>query len=292
MTGRKRGLLAYQAARAEWELRQGRRGDMSEVAKIVPQESAPLPTVQRSAMTPMEMLSMAVSNGAGIDVLERLMALQERWQNGQARRAFDEAIAAAKAKIKPIIKNRKVDFTSQKGRTNYEHEDLAEIARQVDPILAEHGLSYRYRSAQDGRQLTITCIISHRDGYSEENSLNAGNDESGNKNAIQAIGSTATYLQRYTLKLALGLAAAKDDDARAAIAAPPTITEAQLAELIALADATGSDKGRFCKHFGIEGIAQLPTAKFREARALLETKLRQAAKAKAAPKPEVADAGH
>jgi hypothetical protein len=59
----------------------------------------------------------------------------------------------------------------------------------------------------------VTCIIAHSAGYSEENSLSAPFDPSGNKNPLQAIGSAQTYLQRYTLKAALGLAAAKDDDA-------------------------------------------------------------------------------
>ena len=54
----------------------------------------------------------------------------------------------------------------------------------------------------------MTCVLSHRDGHFEETTLTAGRDDSGKKNAIQQVGSTITYLQRYTLKAALGLAAA------------------------------------------------------------------------------------
>lgn len=167
------------------------------------------------AVTPMEMLDRALSSGASPDTLEKLMALQERWEKNNARKAFDAAMAAAKAEIPIIIKNREVDFTTAKGRTNYVYEDLASIAKAVDPILARHGLSYRFRTTQDGGGVTVTCVISHRDGYSEENALSAGRDESGNKNSIQAVGSAVTYLQRYTLKAALGLSATKDDDAAA-----------------------------------------------------------------------------
>lgn len=180
---------------------------MSEIARIEPARSA--------AMTPMEMLDRAVSNGASIETLEKLMGLQERWEKNTARKAFDEAMAAARAELPIIIKNREVDFTSAKGRTNYVYEDLASIAKAVDPILARHGLAYRFRTSQDGGSVTVTCVISHRGGYSEENSLSAGRDESGNKNSIQAVGSAVTYLQRYTLKAALGLSATKDDDAAA-----------------------------------------------------------------------------
>ncbi len=167
------------------------------------------------AITPMEMLDRAVSNGASIETLEKLMALQERWERNNARRAFDAAMALARAELPIIIKNREVDFTTAKGRTNYVYEDLASIAKAVDPILAKHGLAYRFRTTQDGGTVTVVCILSHRDGYSEENSLSAARDDSGNKNSIQGVGSTVTYLQRYTLKAGLGLSATKDDDAAA-----------------------------------------------------------------------------
>lgn len=180
---------------------------MSEIAMIEPREAGP--------MTPMEMLDRAVSKGASIETLEKLMALQERWERNGARKSFDAAMASARSELPIIIKNRAVDFTSAKGRTNYVYEDLASIAKAVDPILARHGLAYRFRTAQEGSNVTVTCVISHREGYSEENSLSAGRDESGNKNNIQAVGSAVTYLQRYTLKAALGLSATKDDDAAA-----------------------------------------------------------------------------
>jgi len=54
--------------------------------------------------------------------------------------------------------------------------------------------------------VTITCIISHRDGYREENSLSAAADTSGEKNPIQAIGSTLTYLQRMSARSTARLA--------------------------------------------------------------------------------------
>jgi hypothetical protein len=166
------------------------------------------------AIVPIDLVHRALESGAGIDVLEKLMSLQERWEDNQARKAFDGAMAAAKSEIPVIMKSRQVDFTTNKGRTRYRYEDLAEIARTVDPILGQHGLSYRFRSAMSADMIAITCILSHRDGHSEENTLSAGHDASGNKNSIQAIGSTITYLQRYTLKAALGLAASDDDDAQ------------------------------------------------------------------------------
>jgi len=64
--------------------------------------------------------------------------------------------------------------------------------------------------------VTVTCILSHELGHSEDgNSLTAPPDCSGNKNGVQGIASTSTFLERYTLKASLGLATT-DDDGRAA----------------------------------------------------------------------------
>lgn len=225
-----------------------------------------------TAVTPMQMLQIAVEQGADLDRLQKLMDLQERWEANQARKAFDAAMSDAKAKIKPIIKKRAVDFTSQKGRTNYMYEDLALIATEVDPILSEFGLSYRYRSKQEAKKLHITCVITHRDGHFEETTLAADNDESGNKNGIQGIGSTATYLQRYTLKLALGLSAAKDDDGKSAGAGTQYITDKEAADLQALAEEVGANKDAFLKYWNIEYLADLPASKLKDAVTSLEKK--------------------
>lgn len=224
-----------------------------------------LATIARAAADP----------GFDMGKLTGLMDFYERVRSLQARQAFDAAISAAKAEIPVINKNREVDFTSSKGRTNYQHEDFAEIARTVDPILAKHGLSYRFRPAQgEGGLITVTCILSHRDGHSEECSLSAGRDESGNKNNIQAVGSTGTYLQRYTLKMALGLAAGRDDDAKAADAGA-NISAAQRDELLALIEATGTDIAQFCGFLHVEALPDLPADQFARAKRALEAKAKK-----------------
>lgn len=159
-------------------------------------------------LTPMDMLNKAVAGGANIDVLEKLMGLQERWEKNQARKEFDEAVANAKAEIKPAAR-------TAEGHNKKKYANFAAIASAVDPIIARHGLSYRFHTRQDER-IHVTCVLSHRAGHSEETTLSGPADQTGNKNAIQAIGSTLTYLQRYSLVQMLGLAAADDDDGKAA----------------------------------------------------------------------------
>jgi hypothetical protein len=169
------------------------------------------------------------------------------------------------------------------GKTSYKHEDMGQIARTVDPILAQHGLSYRYRTKSEGGVVSVTCIVSHAKGHSEENTLTCGVDTSGSKNAIQAIGSACTYLQRYSLKAALGLAASDDDDGRAAgdkggNGASDTITDEQVAEIGRYIAKTSSNIGLFCKAMGVAVIPDIPAARYADAISKLKAKeARQAA---------------
>jgi hypothetical protein len=218
--------------------------------------------------------SAAANPNVDVDKFERLMALKERTDQRNAMRAFNAAIAAARGEIPTIFKNRQVDFTSTKGRTNYRHEDLAEIAKVIDPVFAKHGLSYRFRTKQDAGRLSVTCIISHVDGHSEENTLHAPIDDSGNKNAIQGIGSTATYLQRYTLKLGAGLAASTDDDGRRAGEQPsPTHTLEALNALIA---ETKADVSWICNHYSVGELDDLSPKQIAQAIAGLSARKRKA----------------
>lgn len=209
-----------------------------------------------------------------IDKFERLMEMKERADKRTALRAFNDAVAAAKGAIGPIIKNRTVDFTSQKGRTNYRHEDFAAVAAVVDPVIAPLGLAYRFRAAQTAGKLSVTCILSHRFGHSEETMLETGEDHSGNKNSTQAIGSSATYLQRYTLKLALGLASAHDDDGQKA--GNGMITPEQVIEIDALIKAAGADKAKVLEHFSIETLDDLSAKQAAQVKTSLISRARMA----------------
>lgn len=170
-------------------------------------ESAPanLPTI----------IETAIAKGATVEVVEKLLALQERYDANQARKDYDQAMADVRKDLPRIVKDREVSFGA--GRAAYKYEDLSSVTEQLSPALAKYGLSFRWRTeSKDSGAVKVTVIISHVAGYSEESSLEGRPDMSGNKNPIQAIGSVVTYLQRYTLKAAMGIAAAADDDAQSA----------------------------------------------------------------------------
>ena len=241
-------------------------------------ESAPINPpvpVQSREMTPMEMVSRALEMGVSADILKQMMDLRDREEARNAKLAFTRAVASAKAELRPIMKTREVDYKPDgKPRVNYRHEDLAGIEEQVTPILTTHGLSYRFDSDNGpDRPITVTCILEHVDGHSTRTALAGPADNGAGKNSLQAIASTTTYLQRYTLKLALGLSVSHDDDGKAAgDDATGAITEDQARAIRELATEVGADLEKFCSYFRIEAVPDLPAKEFARAMQSLEKK--------------------
>jgi hypothetical protein len=252
-------------------------------AELVPAGERPPQSPAPAGAQPSDPILLMIANAArdpavDIEKFERLMSLRERVSQAEARRAFYAALADAKGEFGPIIKRREVDFehSDGQGRTNYRYEELADIGVVVDPVLSKYGLSYRHKSVQDGGKIKVTCILSHRDGYSEENSLEGEADKTGKKNPNQAIASTVTYLQRYTLKEALGLGAARDDDGAGGAPEDPTIEPDDVVYIETLIRDTDSDLAIFLETIGTPSIAEMRMSQFKRATALLNEKKRRA----------------
>jgi hypothetical protein len=212
---------------------------------------------------------------ASVERANQAFEFYQKVEADKNRKAFDAAMADAKAEIPPILKTRKVSYGEGKNKTEYIHEDLASIAKVIDPILAKHGLSYRYRTTSNiNEPIRCTCIISHRLGHFEENTLSAGADGSGGKNSIQAIGSTLQYLMRYSLKASLGLSA-EENDSDGAKAGQDFITDAQADTLLTLIRDTKSDPQQFLEIAGVEMINDIPAANFKVVEGLLLAKKRK-----------------
>ncbi len=178
-----------------------------------PVEGEALITVDQG---PYKLLEIAVQQNLDVDKLERLMELDERWRAQRAKEAYFRALAKFQATVPSLNKDSLVDFSTSKGRTRYKYASLAVIKDTVQPMLEECGLTYRweFETADDGG-ITATCVSTHIEGHSERTSMSAPPDTSGSKNAVQQIGSTMQYLQRYTFVGGFGITTAeKDDDGR------------------------------------------------------------------------------
>lgn len=162
--------------------------------------------------TASRLIEVALTSGADIDKLERLLVMQQTWEAGQARKAFFQALSGFQSNLPPIKKTKTASFPTRTGHMTYNYASLDDIAEAIRFSLKEYGLSYRFEQKfEQGGCIWVKCIVSHKDGHSEECSMPAMADTSGQKNVIQQIASSITYLRRYTLTGALGIATTDQD---------------------------------------------------------------------------------
>lgn len=252
-----------------------------EVLDQMPAQAAPIQALAVTDNPYMAMAQIAMQQGKVAEMRE-LMAMHKEWDAHQAFKAYVAAMAAFKTEPMEILKKKLVSFTTRDGdTTSYKHAELSDVTAAVVPALGKHGLSHRWDVKQEGGGITVTCILTHALGHSESVTLTAAPDASGKKNAIQQVASTVTYLERYTLLMATGMATTgMDDDGRASdvtAEVPETITEEQEIVLKDLMEAYVKNKPAFLAWLKIEKLSDLYACNFD----IAHNKLKELAKEKA-----------
>jgi hypothetical protein len=234
---------------------------------VVKYETKENNVVSLNNQSPMDAMALALSKGADLEQLEKMLALQEKWEQMEAKKAYTQAMAEFKANPPKINKDKKVSFN----QTHYNHASLGNVTDKINTALAEHGLSAGWKTNQEQSGITVTCTITHKMGYSENTSLTAPADSSGKKNNIQAIGSTISYLQRYTILSLTGLATHDMDD-DAISAAITYINDKQVSQITDMINATNTDEPKFLKWMGADSVELIPENLFNKAMAALKAK--------------------
>ena len=166
------------------------------------------------AERPNNLLEYAIYQNAPIETLKELMDLQERDEANKARKAYNVAMAEFHSEAIEIIKDK------DNLQYNSKYVSKAGLINTVTPFLSKHGLSHRFNVLQsESGNVSVSCILTHRDGHSESATMTAPPDVSGKKNPIQQIKSTKTYLEIATFESVTGLASkdgSLDDDGNGA----------------------------------------------------------------------------
>jgi hypothetical protein len=153
-------------------------------------------------------------------------------ENEKAKRDFYEALSNFQGEVPPIKKLSKVDMGYNKPKYNY--AEFGEIVTTIQEPLKRHGLSYHFEIGNEPivikgekgediivEYISVTCTVAHKGGYEKTTTMSVQKDAGAGKSNVQAVGSTITYLKRYTLLALLGIGTADpDDDAVSTI--PPT----------------------------------------------------------------------
>ncbi len=242
-------------------------------APATPLAHVPQHQVQRTPQgtTPADLVALAISTGADLDRVERLMEMKLAWEREEARKAFDDDMARAKLSPPTIVKEKHVNYkVKSTGQVvDYWHASIGNVVEAVVAWLAEHGFSHRWVTDQNGNKIRVTCVIKHRLGHTESTTLEAHHDESGGKNSIQAMVSAKSYLERHTLTAATGLATKdqEDDDGRAAGIKGEVVAEVIAQDMLTklLADLNKTDTDAAAAALWATGAKMLASTKSEQA---------------------------
>ena len=212
-----------------------------------------------------KIMALAIEKG-DLDKIEKMMELQERFEKNEARKAYVVAMTDFKANPPKIEKDSHVKYKLKTGgTTEYKHATLANVTDKINMALSGHGLSAAWETDQDEKGIAVTCKITHILGHSETTTLKAGGDDSGGKNKIQAIGSTVTYLERYTLLALTGLATHEEDDDGAGAEAE-YIDDEQMASINEWIESIGGDCFQnFKKYIGVDELDKILAKDYKKA---------------------------
>lgn len=177
-------------------------------AELAPIQNTVVPMADSAAL--MATITRAAADpNVDIEKMERLMEMYERFQKRQAAAAFAADLAEMQDEL-PIVAER----GDAAGR--YKYALWEDINAAIKPVLKKHGFALSFRTDfSDG--ISVTGVLTHKDGHREETTIKLPADPSGNKNAVQAVASSVSYGKRYAAGALLNLTShAEDDDAYAA----------------------------------------------------------------------------
>lgn len=176
------------------------KADLLEVAPAVVE-----PSVETGMTLMIERL--AANPNVDVDKLRQILDMQERVLNREAEQAFNIAFNEMQPDI-PII--------AEKARTDKtKYAPFEDIIATIRPIYSRHGFSLSFQTQwPSDKTVKVIGILTHKQGHSRTSEFISLADQTGSKNAIQALASTISYGKRYTTN-DLFCIATRDDDGQA-----------------------------------------------------------------------------
>ncbi len=163
------------------------------------------------AITPaqrLEMVREALLNPAvDPDKARAMFQLMREMENDERQAQFNRDKIAAKAAMPAIYKR---GFNSHQKTSYVKFEDMQ---RAIDPILDAHNLMLDFDLATVGKDIAVTPILRHRNGWIEKGGTLTGPPDTGpGRTPIQSVGSSGSYLKRYATEAILNLVRDGEDN--------------------------------------------------------------------------------
>ncbi len=149
--------------------------------------------------------------GSDIERLDRLATIYQRMVAREAETSFNAAMVKLQPKL-PVLDERG-EITGPDGALRATYATWEDTVDAIRPILARHGFSLSFKPGRSAKGLpTVTGVLRHKAGHKETAEMELPADTSGEKNPVQAVGSTMSYGQRYVARMLLNLISRGEDD--------------------------------------------------------------------------------
>jgi len=238
----------------------------NELPQVVEQQDPILAMIQQAS---------ALEN---VDVA-KVQALQDMYFKNQDRIAsqeFMQDFAIMQGKLPRVAAKRK------NTQTNSNYAAIEDINKIVTPVLTSHGFGVLFKTkAQTAQDVTIEATLTHKSGHTESTVLTMPLDDVGiagkiNKTKVHGTGSAITYAKRYALCELLNISVGEQDtDGNLP---GDMVTEEQVEKLQELIAETDTDIARFCRHFKIDSLSDMPASKYLAALGMLSVKKKKEGK--------------
>ena len=237
---------------------------MNEISRIDPATPAAQPGSMLAVI-------VAAATNPAVDVakLKELMAMQERLEERQATRTFNQALARVTREMPRVAKNGTIELGGKGSIPFAKWEDMDEMIR---PRMEAEGFTLSFDSSiRDGGGAVISGTLLHEDGHSRTVSIPLPRDSGPGRNNLQALGSTLSYGKRYCTEMLFNIVReGADDDGRSGGAR--YITEDQALAIETLITETKSNRVDFMRHFEINSILEMRVEQHTAALNMLNTK--------------------
>lgn len=238
------------------------------MSAVVKQVDA-LPAARPESATILELIGR-MSSDQSVDVakVEKLVDLYMRVTANTARQEYAAALADMQPQLPLIAERGGIKDRNDNVQSRYALWE--DIVSAITPILSEHGFALSFRTQNEANMVSVTGVLSHRAGHSEETTLALPIDTSGSKNAVQSVGSSTSYGKRYTAGALLNLRTGDIDDDGAS-GGKPTLSEEQVANLDALLSEIGGDaKARYLRYAKVKSLDQILACNYADAVKVIE----------------------
>lgn len=178
-----------------------------------------------------------------VEKIQQMLDMHLGLKSEQAKSAYFSAFALMQPKLPTVVERGQIK--NKFGQVQSKYALWEDVVETFAPVLAQYGFALSFRTQNGDGKLRVTAILAHRDGHTEETSLELPLDTSGSKNAVQAVGSSVSYGKRYTAFALLNIATRGEDDDGQSAVARAGITEEQASDLFDLIAETSTDVNKF-----------------------------------------------